>query len=584
MNFKFLTVCTAFLIIVTPVSALADQPVETIRLQGADLPVVNLTPDLLYRILVAELTAQQGNYADASQQLLAVSQITLDRRLAKRAFQMAMSGHNLPLGLQSAKLWAQLDPENPEAVAASLALAASSGQTDGLAKTLARRISVAQDKDQAIIQAISITSRMNDKYLALEVLEKSFADVLDSSDLAHLALADAAWSAGDQKRAVAESYAAQELNPASQEAAQRILEYGLRVQIDKSIQDTYKYIAKYPENRQIQLMLVSRLAGHGDFNEALALLADMRARNPEDFDLLFTEAEVNARAGDYQKAKKQLNQYLSIQSQRRKTVADGASSAVADSSDARLLLVQIAERENDNAEAIYQLQQIDEPSLLFQAKTHQAILYGKQGDIAQARRVLDNITPADRQERAQVQLTLASIYREAGRTSQAIEVLKEADLAMPDTAEIKYDLGMLLHQQGKVQEFETLMRKVIDLDPHNANAYNSLGYTFVEQNRNLDEARDLLEQALDLEPDNPYILDSVGWYLFRMQDYQGALEYLQRSYDRMPVADVAAHLGETLWLLGREGQAKKILLRVLTDEPENQAVQDVIKRLGIELP
>ena len=120
-----------------------------------------------------------------------------------------------------------------------------------------------------------------------------------------------------------------------------------------------------------------------------------------------------------------------------------------------------------------------------------------------------------------MRLTLASIYRDAGRTDQAVELLKAADLEMPDTPEIKYDLGMLLHQQGKTAEFETLMRRVIELDPDNANAYNSLGYTFVEQNRNLDEARGLLERALDLDPDSAYILDSVGWYLFRIRDYQG---------------------------------------------------------------
>src|SRR3546814_12187439 len=81
----------------------------------------------------------------------------------------------------------------------------------------------------------------------------------------------------------------------------------------------------------------------------------------------------------------------------------------------------------------------------------------------------------------------------------------------------------------------------------NANAYNALGYTYADQNRLLDEAEDLLERALDLDPDNPYILDSVGWYLFRVGDYEAAIEYLERSYRQLPSAVVAAHLGEVLW-------------------------------------
>lgn len=587
MKFKLFTICLAVTLAGVHTLALSAAPVESverIHLRSGKLPSVSLTPELLYSLLVAELTAQQGNYTDASQQLLSIAKNVLDKRLAKRAFQMAMTGHNLPLALESAKEWASLDPDNPEAVAASLALSASSGQTEGLAKTLARRIRAASDKDQAVMQAVAITARMNDKYLALEVLDKSFTSVLGESTLAHLALADAAWAAGEPQRAVEESYKAQKLDPPSVEAAQRILEYGLRVQSHKAIQDTYKYLEHYPNQRSVQLLLVSRLTSMGDFNEALGLLADMRKANPEDFDLLFTEAEVNARAGNYAHAKMQLQQYLSIQQQRRNAIDDGASSAMADSSDARLLLVTIAEKEQDYNEAIKQLQQIDEPALLFQAKTHQAILYGKLGELSKARKVLDSIKPADRHEKASVQLTLASIYRDAGRTGQAIELLKEADLAMPQTAEIKYDLGMLLHQQGKTQQFEELMKSVIELAPDNANAYNSLGYTYVEQNRNLDEARDLLEQALDIDPDNPYILDSIGWYLFRIEDYQGALEYLRRSYESLPAADVAAHLGETLWVLGRKDDAREVFIDALRQDPDNQVLNATVKRLGVDIP
>lgn len=587
MKNKIITICIGLALMgvhTAMPAATAVESVEKIHLHSGELPSVSLNSDLLYRLLVAELTAQQGNYSDASQQLLSVANDTLDKRLAQRAFQMAMAGHNLPLALESAQAWAKLDPDNPDAVAASLALAASSGQTEGLAQTLARRIDTASNQQDAIMQAVGITSRMNDRYLALEVLEKAFAKVLKTSALANIALADAAWAAGDPKKALDLSYKGQELDPSSTDAAQRILEYGLRIKAHQAIQDTYAYIAKHPDERAVQLLLVSRLTGREDYAEALDLLGKMRKRNPEDFDLLFTEAEVNARAGNYDLAKQQLAEYISIQRQRRDSLADGASSALADTSDARLLLVTIAERQNDLPEAIKQLAKIDEPSLIFQAKTRQAILYGRLGDLASARRVLDSIKPADRHEKVAVQLTLASIYSGSGRTAQAIETLKEADLAMPDTADIKYDLGMLLLQQGKTSEFEKLMLKVIELAPDNANAYNSLGYTYVEQNRNLNKARDLLEQALDIEPNNPYILDSIGWYLFRIEDYQGALEYLRRSYDDLPAADVAAHLGETLWVLGRKAEAKDVFNQALKNSPDNELIKSVLERLNITLP
>lgn len=561
----------------------AHDPVETIHLRSGELPAVNLTPEILYRILVAEIAAQRGLFDDASQTLIEVGQDTSDPRLSKRAFQMAMASHNIPLALRAARQWALLDPQNPEAVAASLALSASNGQTQGLAQTLERRIDKADDRDQAIAQAAGIVGKMTDKRLALEVLEKALRGVVNTSSMAHLALSDAAWAAGDALRARDEAYQAQALDADSQDAAQRVLEYGLRVEPEQAIRDTYTYLAAHPDNRALHLLLANRLTAREDYDQALALVEAMRKRAPEDFDLLYTEAEINTRGARYDAAKALLAEYISVQSQRRKSIAEGASNAQADASDARLLLVQIAEKQNDLNEAIRQLNLIDEPSLRFQLRIHQATLEGRLGDIARARATLAAIKPADRQERVVRELTLASIYRDAGRSDEAVDVLTRADHDIPDTAEIKYDLAMLLERQGKSQEFETLMNRVIELDPDNANAYNSLGYTYADQGRHLDKAQDLLERALDLEPDNPYILDSVGWYLYRVKDYEAALEYLRRSYEKLPAADVAAHLGEVLWISGHQDEARRIWRTGLKQDAENSTLHETLQRLGVKL-
>lgn len=567
-----------------PKPVISNDSVEYIHLNPGGLPSVRLTSDVLYRLLVAEVAATRSEFGLAAQTMLDLARETTDPRLAKRAFQFAMAERNMVRALNAAREWAALAPKDPEAVASSLALSASNGETSGLASALRARIQKADNKEQAVAQASVIVNKMSDKKLALQVLEQALDPSVRSLPIAHLVLSDAAWAADEPARALAEARKALAAEPGSDAAAQRILEYGLKVDPDRALNETQAYVQRQPDSRQLQLMLVNRLVGHKKFDQALQQVARMRSQSPEDFDLLYTEAEVNARAGRYDAAKSLLNQYIAIQQQRRKAIRDGATNAQADVSDARLLLVQIAERQNDLREAIRQLRNIDEPTLLFQARTHEAVLYGRLGDLSQSRAILDAIKPADRRERAVLRLTLASIYRDAGRTDQAVDLLKAADLEMPDTPEIKYDLGMLLHQQGKTAEFEGLMRRVIELDPDNANAYNSLGYTYVEQNRNLDEARGLLERALELEPDSAYILDSVGWYLFRIRDYQGALEYLRRSYDQLPAADVAAHLGETLWALGRHDEARRIWAEGRKADPDSAALKETLDRLGVKLP
>ena len=294
------------------------------------------------------------------------------------------------------------------------------------------------------------------------------------------------------------------------------------------------------------------------------------------------EAELNMQAGRLDRAKELLNTYIQVQTQRRASVSDDSTTAVSDVSDARLLLVQIAEEEEDLHEAIAQLDLVEDPGLSYQAQIHKAVLYGRLGDLSSALRTLDALQPVSDEEQAVLLLTQASIYRDAGRTEQAIELLERADRSLPDTTEIKYDLGMMYERQGRFDDFERLMSEIIELDPDNANALNSLGYTFADQNTRLDEARDLLGRALQLEPENPYILDSVGWYYYRDGDLQAARQYLEHSYRLLPAPDVAAHLIEVLWKQGEQERARRLAREALKQAPDNELLNETLKHLGIQ--
>lgn len=585
-----LSILTVLALTGTPALTHADAPrpvidnVETIHLRPGELPAVTLTRDILYRLLVAELSAHRGDYGQASELYIALARDTLDPRLAQRAFQAAMVSRDMGLAYQAAKEWALLAPDDPEAMASSLALAATSGHTTGLASALVERIKTADDKEQAIIQASGIVSKMSDKRIALEVLEKALQPDVSDLPIARLALADAAWEALDAYRALKEARTALAIDPHSEPAAQRVLEYGLQVDPQAVIAETEQWLAAHPDARRLELMLVSRLVDRHDYDGALDHVQRMREHSPEDFDLPYTEAEIQVRAENTERAKVLLNQYISVQNQRRQSLDDSVTNAVADASDARLLLVRIAEEDGNIGEAIAQLELIDDPSLRFQAQIHKAVLQARGGNVLQARKTIDSLSPRDDRERSVAVLTLASIYREAGRTDTAVDLLIKADKELPDTAEIKYDLAMLYAHQGRTEDFETLMQRVIELAPENANAYNALGYTYADHNRNLDEALKLLERALELDPDNPYILDSVGWYFYRVDDLEAAVEYLQRAYQGLPDAEVAAHLGEVLWASQRQDEARRIWREGFERDPENETLRETLQRFGVRFP
>lgn len=557
------------------------ESVEHIQLRSDGVPVVTLSPEILYRVLVGEVAVQQGDFDTASQVFLSLAKDTADPRFAQRAFQFSMADSNLSRGIEAAKAWSLLAPNDPEAKATALALEASTGDTAGLAKTLYQRIDKASDKEQAIIQALGIISKMVDSRLALDVLEKSLPPRVRDLPVSHLALADIAWSAQEPMRALKEANLALKQEPDSELAMQRVLEYGLGVDQENVLLQTDKFIQNNPDVREIALLFVSRLVGLGQFDRALAQLNQMQRTNPEDFDLLFTEAEINIRAQRFDKAIGLLNQYIDVHSQRRQSLPDDTTMALGNISDARLSLVQIAEKQNNLHEAIRQLDLLEEPALAFQAKVHRAVLEARLGDLKKANRTLDRLGVLGKRDQAVVDLTRASILREVGRTDQAIQVLERADKELPDTPEIKYDLAMMYAGQGRYEEMEPLLRQVIDLQPLNANAYNALGYTFVDLGKSLQEAQGLLEQALELEPNNPYILDSVGWYLYKVGDYQAALEYLTRAYEQLPDAEVAAHLGEVLWAKGRKDEGTQIWRGAWQADKPNHSLERVMQRFGV---
>src|SRR5690606_15148586 len=233
-------------------------------------------------VRVAEISAHGSECGQAAELMYGLARETSDPRIAKRAFRFAMAAHDLPAALRAARQWVLVSPNDPDAVASSLALAASNGQTAGLAGNLRKRIESAKNKEQAIAQAASIVSKMSDKQVAYQVLDQALPESVRSLPLAQLALADAAWAAGDAVDALEAARAALKLAPNSEMAAQRVLEYGLQVDSRAAIRETEAYVERYPDMRRLRLLLVNRLVGRHEFDAALAQVQAMRQRAPED--------------------------------------------------------------------------------------------------------------------------------------------------------------------------------------------------------------------------------------------------------------------------------------------------------------
>jgi len=173
----------------------------------------------------------------------------------------------------------------------------------------------------------------------------------------------------------------------------------------------------------------------------------------------------------------------------------------------------------------------------------------------------------------------AQLLRDANRTGDAYDLLGRALRDDPEQPELLYDYALTAEKLERYDVLESNLRKLIEVRPEHAHAYNALGYSLAERNTRLPEAKKLIEKALELAPEDYFIIDSMGWVLYRQGDLKGAAEQLRRAYLGRPDAEIGAHLGEVLWVMGDRGEADRVWQESLKTAPDNETLQKTIKRL-----
>ena len=148
----------------------------------------------------------------------------------------------------------------------------------------------------------------------------------------------------------------------------------------------------------------------------------------------------------------------------------------------------------------------------------------------------------------------------------------------PDSFELLYDRAMAAERVDRLDVLEADLRRVIELKPDYAHAYNALGYTLADRTDRLEEAQELIGKAMKLAPEDPFILDSQGWVYYRRGQLEEALKSLRLAYSARPDPEIAAHLGEVLWKLGRKDEASRVWKTALSDHPDHETLLAVIQK------
>jgi tetratricopeptide (TPR) repeat protein len=552
--------------------AVPDEP------EGAESvpPAVELTPQLMFQLLASEIAAQRGEVGSASSTYLAMARQTRDPRLARRATELALAQRSLDRALPAAELWYELSPESLLAEQTLESLRLGSGRVAQSEPLLARRLARARATDrleEAYEHIQRALARTSDASAALSLLERLSAPDA-SSPYARLALAAQAGVAGDTVRAATEARAAIALAPTNASVAIAAAQHVARSPSgnEGAIELLRDFLTREPTSIDARLVLARWLASAQRPAQAREQLELALAQDRSSPSVLFSLAQIAWQAQQGAMAEDYLQQLIALPADIKR-----------DNGVAWLFLGQIAETDGKTELALERYARVNQGSQVTAAAVRRAVLLGKLGRIDEARSTLQATGVTTNRDRVQLISAEAQVLREARRYQDALGVLSEALERLPENPELLYDHAMAAEKVDRLDLLESSLRKLISLRPDHAHAYNALGYTLADRNQRLDEAKELIQKALQLRPDDGHILDSMGWVLYRQGDLAGALEFLKKAWEKTPEAEVAVHLGEVLWKMGKPEEARRFWLEARRLEPGNTVLRDTLARLKVDL-
>lgn len=530
----------------------------------AALPNIELSSDLLYQLLMSEIASQRGQAALAAKGSSELAKKTRDPRIAMRATQLSLQSGEMDKAVESAKVWRETDPESTAAVRTLSAVLLRSGRLEEARQEIVKLLQADEaNAGHVFMQTFQMLSSNPDKKAALKLMS-DLAQQYPNVAEAHWATAQLAMASGDEALAMSEARQARALRADWDMAASLEAHLLRKTDPQQGLEVLRAYLSKYPRAGEIRLQYARALLDQQQYKKArneFQRLADDDPGNPE---MAFAIALISLQMNDLPGAETQLKQSLSKGKKDQDTV--------------QYYLGQLSEAKKNDAEALEYYRQVLGGEHQFAAQIRVAYLLNKRGQIAEAIQQLHQIKAIDNQQRVQLALIEAQILRGANQHAESYQVLQQTLDKMPGNPDLLYETAMAADLSGKHEVFEELMRKLLQINPDHAHALNALGYSYLERNERIPEAMEMVGKALQLAPNDPAIIDSMGWGYYRSGNLDESIKLLRRAYGINPDPEIAAHLGEVLWMRSSKEEARKIWQDSLKDNPGNTVLQAVIKK------
>lgn len=527
----------------------------------AVLPERPMTTETLELLLEAEFSSYRGDPTRVVELYLRAARDTSDPQLLARTVQLAIEAGDLDRAMQAAVLWYEADPENTDARALAVQMLARNREPE--AAWL-----IAERSNSPILLRLVASETANSGTAAQLLWLGQEIEVFGADKQPHSELyaAEAILLNALEREVQAAELARQSLilDPTNISAllvrVDALIKQELNLEAATSLENWILGNWNREEDRVRALDLFSDI----ESGAADASLTRLYNLHPESMDVLLKVAESKVNVQDYENAQLLYQEIATLEDFKN------------------LAHVQLGriEHTRENYEQAYDWYSQVTISPYYQYAQDQiaAILIGTD----RAEELVDFFADQRREYPNDLELVYSVQARHLNsllENNELMVFLDEALSRFPDNIDLHYSRSLVAERLGRMDIAEADLRAILAIDENNANALNALGYALTTKTDRFAEAYSLIERALTIQPDSPAIQDSMGWVLYKLGQYEGALQYLRLAQDGLYDPEVIAHHAEVLWKLNRVDEALDLLATAMLRFPGNNLLTDIRIRI-----
>jgi len=524
--------------------------------------------ETLYALLVAEMAGERQRFDVMLSNYAQQAEATGDPQVTARAARLARYLNAHGTALKMAEYWLAVEPESSEA---HYILAAELVHENRLMEAVAHAEFLLEQGEISGLDAIAARAQQTaDPEISAQLLPE-YQRLLGEHPQEPVLLIGASLlyqHTGDLEQALQHIQSATTLQPDDfQTAAQetRLLqEMGRSAEAHQKLAEL---VNRHPQNPQLRLQYARSLL-KTDLPLAQQQFEKLLESAPGDADLLLTVALIEFEREAYTAAKTRFTQLLDSKKHR---------------STANYYLGRLALLDKDEAAAREHFAQVEPGSDYLPALAQLTELMLSKGEKSQALDLVRNKRQQIPEQRVDhiegLYLLESHLLSSQNQLAEALAPLEAGITRFPKSTKLIYTRAMLFTRLDNLPNAEADLKRVLALAPDNAAALNALGYTLADRTDRLEEAYQYIREAYRLAPDDPAVIDSLGWVEYLRGNHEVALKNLRNAMELMPDHEIAAHLGEVLWVTGAKKEAQQAWRRGLELQPDSPVILNAIKRL-----